>query len=268
MTPVHILSLGAGVQSSTLALMAARGVVTPMPELAIFADTGWEPRGVYAWLSWLEKQLPYPVLRVSAGDIRADQLGKSSGVRSASLPYFTAGANGDRGGMVRRQCTAEYKIEPIEQFIRREILGLKPRQRAAKHVQVVQWRGISADEIYRVKPSHVPWMEVRYPLALELSMTRPDCLLWMERNGYPMPPRSACIGCPFHSNHEWRDMRDNRPEEWADAVEFDAAIRRVGGLRGDSYLHRSRVPLSVAPIDDNPGQLDMWNNECEGMCGV
>jgi hypothetical protein len=51
--PIHILSLGAGVQSSTLALMAAAGEVTPMPTAAIFADTQDEPASVYRWLDWL-----------------------------------------------------------------------------------------------------------------------------------------------------------------------------------------------------------------------
>ncbi len=59
--PIHILSLGAGVQSSTLALMAAAGEVSPMPTAAIFADTQDEPASVYKWLDWLEKQLPFPV---------------------------------------------------------------------------------------------------------------------------------------------------------------------------------------------------------------
>lgn len=50
-----ILSLGAGVQSSTLALMAARGEVPGFPKLdcAIFADTQDEPASVYRWLEWL-----------------------------------------------------------------------------------------------------------------------------------------------------------------------------------------------------------------------
>ncbi len=34
--PIHIISLGAGVQSSTMALMAAHGKITPMPKCAIF----------------------------------------------------------------------------------------------------------------------------------------------------------------------------------------------------------------------------------------
>lgn len=51
--PLHIISLGAGVQSTTLALMAAGGGLTPMPDCAIFADTGEEPSAVYRHLDWL-----------------------------------------------------------------------------------------------------------------------------------------------------------------------------------------------------------------------
>tara|TARA_R110001606_G_scaffold340650_1_gene488896 strand:- start:353 stop:583 length:231 start_codon:yes stop_codon:yes gene_type:complete len=60
---IRILSLGAGVQSSTLALMIEKGLV-PMIDAAIFADTGAEPKKVYEWLNWLEKQVSFPVLRV------------------------------------------------------------------------------------------------------------------------------------------------------------------------------------------------------------
>lgn len=270
---IHVLSLGAGVQSSTLALMAALGLIKPMPRFAIFADTGWEGSATYEWLLWLEHQLPYPVVRIRKGNIREDQIvarqrgGRINGARWASLPYFVDTGQA-REGRIRRQCTAEYKIEPIEMYLRREVLGLRPRQRSPREVRIVQWRGISADEAQRMRPSSHSWMEVRYPLAMELGLTRNDCLRWMERNGYPRPPRSACIGCPFHSNDEWRDMRDNRPDEWADAVSFDSAIREAGGMRGKSYLHRSLLPLDQAPIDGNLAQADLWGQECEGMCGV
>jgi 3'-phosphoadenosine 5'-phosphosulfate sulfotransferase (PAPS reductase)/FAD synthetase len=66
---LNILSLGAGVQSSTMALMAAHGEL-PMPDCAIFADTQWEPKAIYKHLDWLEKQLPFPVHRVTAGSLR------------------------------------------------------------------------------------------------------------------------------------------------------------------------------------------------------
>jgi 3'-phosphoadenosine 5'-phosphosulfate sulfotransferase (PAPS reductase)/FAD synthetase len=80
------LSLGAGVQSSTLALMAAVGEVTPMPDGAIFADTQAEPAGVYRWLDWLEKRLPYPVHRVTAGDLRKAVL--ASHVSKKGVVYY------------------------------------------------------------------------------------------------------------------------------------------------------------------------------------
>lgn len=270
---IHIISLGAGVQSSTMALLAAHGEIGPLPSCAIFADTQWEPKQVYEWLAFLETKLPFPVHRVSKGDLRAEQVTarmrgyKEHGVRWSSLPYFTRTAGAAREGRVRRQCTSEYKIEPITQFIRTHLLELKLRQRAPRAVAVEQWRGISADEAHRMKPSGEKWMRVRYPIAMELGMTRADCLAWMEKKGYPRPPRSACIGCPFHSDHEWREMRDKRPDEWKDAVEFDAAIRQAGGMRGETFLHRSCVPLDkVKFTKDN--QPDLWGNECEGMCGV
>lgn len=46
----QVLSLGAGVQSTTLALLAAHSVIGPIPDCAIFSDTGWESeRSTIIW---------------------------------------------------------------------------------------------------------------------------------------------------------------------------------------------------------------------------
>lgn len=50
---MNIISLGAGVQSTTLLLMAVHGEIEPKPEYAIFADTGWEPVKVYKYIEAL-----------------------------------------------------------------------------------------------------------------------------------------------------------------------------------------------------------------------
>lgn len=272
----HIISLGAGVQSSTMALMAAHGEITPMPECAIFADTGWEPRAVYDWLEWLKESLPFPVHTVSAGNIREDQMSqrrtKAKGgamERYASLPYFVLNAD-ESIGAASRQCTQEYKIDPIERFMRRELLALKPRQRAPGTPIFSSWRGISADEAHRMKPSRQRWIFARHPLAMEKGMTRADCIQWMRRHAFPDPPRSSCIGCPFHSDYEWQSMKRDRPAEFADAVEFDAAIRKAGGKRGETFLHRTCKPLGEIDFDQriDGGHVDMFGAECEGMCGV
>ena len=63
-----IISLGAGVQSSTMAIMAAKGDL-PMPQGSIFSDTQNEPRRVYDYLKYLKSILPYPVHIVTKGHI-------------------------------------------------------------------------------------------------------------------------------------------------------------------------------------------------------
>jgi len=300
LSPIRLraLSLGAGVQSTTLALLAAHGEVGPMPDCAIFADTGWEPAAVYRHLEWLMSGnvLPFPVHVVSAGNIREQLVAAGAGDRWASIPAFTrtvtpAGAevpvldDDDDGklveigrrrtaaetvsiGMIRRQCTTEFKIVPIRRKVR-ELAGLAGK-RSPSFPVVEQWIGISTDEIVRAKPSFEAWQVKRFPL-IEQRMCQRECLAWLRRHGYPIPPKSACIGCPFHDNARWRHMRDHDPEAWSNAVEVDQALRSgVRGIRGEIFLHRSCVPLDQADLSTaaDHGQLDLWPNECEGMCGV
>lgn len=135
---------------------------------------------------------------------------------------------------------------------------------------VEQWIGISTDEIIRAKPSFEAWQVKRFPL-IGMRMSRADCLAWLERHDYPLPPKSACIGCPFHADSRWRQIRDHDPDAWSDAIAVDRAIRTgVRGIRGEVFLHRSAVPLEQADLTTlaDHGQLDPWMNECEGMCGV
>lgn len=270
------ISLGAGVQSTAVALLAAKGIIGPMPDCAIFADTGAEPQHVYDHLNWLEPLLPFPVHRVMEGDgLDSNILASLDGIgdhrwargRYAGAPFFTESKNG--GGMLRRQCTSEFKILPIQKKLR-SLLGLEKGQRAAGVFDVETWIGISMDEIQRAKPSRDKWETKRYPL-IEMRWTRADCLKWMKEEGYPEPPRSACVWCPYHSDAEWRHLRDTDPESWERALTMDDLIR--GGVRGTTeklYLHKSLVPLRDADLRsaEDCGQLSMWDNECEGMCGV
>ena len=266
---LRVLSLGAGVQSTALALMAAHGEIGPMPDCAVFADTGWEPRAVHEHLAWLRSPnvLPFPVHIVTGGNIREGLVRGARGERWASIPAFTRSASG-KVGMIRRQCTGEYKIVPIRRKVR-ELAGLT-RKRSPGHPIVEQWIGISFDEAIRMKPSLEAWQVNRFPL-IEKGMTRRDCLRWLEKHGYPMPPKSACIGCPYHSDAHWRQMRAEDPDAWADAVAIDRLIRTgFRNLRGEVYLHRSCVPLDEADLDtlEDRGQLDLFADECDGLCGV
>jgi hypothetical protein len=260
MTKLTVISLGAGVQSTTMALMAAHGEITPMPDCAIFADTGWEPKAVYDHLDALKEMLPFPVHVVSAGDLRADALARSNttGGRFAAVPWYSVSPRGKKG-MGQRQCTKEYKLRPIQRKVV-ELLGGRPKAGCEL------WIGISSDEAYRMKDSRVQYVVNRWPLV-ERWTNRRQCLQWMEGNRYPPPPKSSCIGCPYHSDEQWRALT---PEEFADAVEVDQAIRMQPGFRGQQYMHRSLKPLDQVDLStaEDRGQLNLFLNECEGMCGV
>src|SRR5262245_54679109 len=186
---LRVISLGAGVQSTTMALLAASGEIGPMPDCAIFADTGWEPRAVYEHLRWLmgPNVLPFPVHVVQHGDL-AERL--FAGDDMARVPFFVG-----KGGLSKRQCTRNFKLRPIRRRVR-ELLGVGARG----HVRpgaVEQWLGISTDEVIRVRQSGLAYVVNRHPL-IELRMSRGDCIGWLRRHDYPVPPKSACVFCPYH----------------------------------------------------------------------
>lgn len=263
MVKLRAISLGAGVQSTTMALMAAHGEIGPMPDCGIFADTGWEPKAVYEHLRWLRSPnvLPFPVHVVSAGNLRDDTLAgmNSARQRFAPVPWFILSPRG-KVGMGRRQCTKEYKLRPIQRKIVELLGGKRPKGGAEV------WIGISLDEASRQRPSRVQYIVNRHPL-LELRMKRRDCLAWLSERGYPAPPKSSCIGCPFHDDEQWRGLT---PAEFADAVEVDRAIRSQPRMRGQQFMHSSLKPLDQVDLStaEDRGQLNLFINECEGMCGV
>ena len=258
---MRVLSLGGGVQSSTLALKCAHGEITA-PDFAIFADTQDEPQSVYQWLEWLKTQLPFPVITVSAGRLSeaASRVRTSESGSKYLKPMIPAYIdNGGEKGIAMRQCTMDHKIGVIIKELN--------RRRAGREVR--QYIGISFDELHRMKTSRKPWLHNAYPLV-DRRLTRGHCLEWMERNGYPRPPRSACVYCPFHSDKEWKRLKTEEPEEFARAVAFEKAYQTAYAgtpLTGTPYLHDSLEPLDTVEFTDSP-QVDLFGNECEGMCGV
>lgn len=233
-TPFRALSLGAGVQSTAVLLLALDGRL-PAFDAIVFADTGDEPAAVYDHLARLETVAP--IARVSAGRL-------SDTARSTFVPVPLY--NG-RGGMGQRQCTYQYKLRPI----RRHLHALADRVDLAVC--------ISTDEVERAKDSRVQWMTNVFPL-LELGWSRADCLRYLA-DRWPWPvPRSACVYCPLRSGAEWLELREHHPDDWAAAVAFDEAARPFG------FVHRSGRPLADAILTpEDGGQLVL---ECEGMCGL
>lgn len=267
MEPIHIISLGAGVQSSTMALMAAAGEITPMPKCAIFADTQAEPQSVYKWLDWLEKQLPFPVHRVTRGSLEDESTTVFTGssgkswVRLSPPAFMFYGSK--NCGPLMRQCTRDSKIRPIQKAI-------TPYLKQCD--EVLLWIGISQDEVWRMKDSRRKRVRHIWPL-IDKGISRNNCLGWMEARNFPKPPRSACVFCPYHNPVEWRRLKSEEPNEFRRAVNYEKKLQRayasVESFKGVPFLHSSGVPLHEVNFDPKKDdQLNLFNNECEGMCGV
>jgi hypothetical protein len=260
---VIIISLGWGTQSSALAFMSALGIL-PRADACIFADTLYEREQTYEyakqWTPWLEER-GIPCYTVTNQQAAVDAGNK------VTIPAYSPGAR--RVGMLKRQCTTDWKIRPL----RRQIQALRKRQK------VQLWMGITADEAQRQKQSDVRYLENVYPFLDPQMMpdgktwTREDVKRWLGENSFGVPPRSSCYFCPFQGSKEWQALKHDHPGDFEKAVAFDAAIR---DKRPPSpiYVHRKCVPLDAVDLrtEAELGQHEMsldgfaWG-ECTGRCG-
>jgi len=259
------LSFGAGVQSTALLIMSVLGLDgCPKADAAIFADTQDEPLWVYENVErmarWCGERIP--VRTITYGHLSGDLKVRNF----PPIPAYTRGENGTRG-MLRQQCTREYKIDPISAFVKR-LLGYKKGQ-WVRH-KVLALIGISLDEAHRMGTSRDSWITNCYPL-IDARLTRNDCLRIIDEAGLPLPKKSACVHCPYHSDEYWRGLKEHHPSEFAKAVETDQTIRNMTrkGASAPIFLHRSLQPLKEVKFDKKQYDLDFeFGNDCSGVCGV
>lgn len=290
MRELHILNLGAGVQSTALYLMSIDGDEPEVPKFdaAVFADTQEEPGEVYRHLDYLESLDGPPIIRVTAGrlgdalkkgtDARGN--GRTDGGHYISIPAYTLNPVTQQKGIIRRQCTADFKVRPVEQWIRQHV-GAQPGRPVSRDITIHQYMGLSFDEpkrVIRVKQRFMArpssW-KVHFPLW-EMQYERSDCKAYLREKLPHEVPRSACVFCPFKSDDEWRLLRDSDQAGWQRAIEIDETCRIGGGLDSCRYLHKSCTPLAevdLRPEDEKSGQMNIFSHlrgfqdECEGYCG-
>lgn len=280
----HILSLGAGVQSTTLYLMFLRRQISVPLDAAIFADTQEEPAAVYEHLEWLQSLGGPPILTGTAGKLGDDLVeGTNGSGRFAAIPAFTTTGDGSVG-RTKRQCSKDYKTEVIGKVIRRQVLGLEPRRPLPRGVTIHQYIGISLDEAGRAQRLKALLTETQkrtvphFPL-IDLFWTRNDCQNYLRRVAPERTvPRSACVMCPYRSDAEWAHLQATDPAGFRRAVEIDHKLREPELLvnremRQTMYLHRTCQPLDLVQFDTRPKPKDLqlamsFAAECMGVCGV
>tara|TARA_R110000823_G_scaffold117707_1_gene241301 strand:- start:310 stop:1086 length:777 start_codon:yes stop_codon:yes gene_type:complete len=258
---MKIISLGLGIQSTAMYIMSSLGQID-RADHAIFADPGAELPDTYKlwdYLNiWKERNNGIPLVKKRKSlydDLIKSQ--NSRGKRFASIPAFT-----ESQGMVRRQCTGEYKINVVVQEVRR-LHGLKKGQRMKP---TEMFLGISLDEIQRMKESQLYNIDYKYPL-IEQRITRSDCVRFLEEHGFHNVKKSSCTFCPFHNNRNWKEIKRDYPDEWEKVIKVDRAIRDSSNRGSDDklYLHRTLVPIEEAYLQEDQEELFMCE---EGYCGI
>lgn len=247
-----VWSYGGGVQTAAIAVLVRNGGL-PSPDITVMADTGRE--GTATWDYLRDVIAPYlaPVgvtVEIAPHSLATTDLYAHNG--DLLMPAYT------RDGKLPTFCAGEWKRDVVRRHLRARGVGA-----------CNLWLGISFDERERAKPSGKKWVSHLFPLV-DNFVSREGCLLLVEKAGLPRPPKSSCWMCPHRKNEQWRDLRDNYPEDWRKAVALDGAVRGTDEAAGKSgvWMHESRVPLAMAPIDEPAGgQLELFGHGCaSGYC--
>lgn len=252
---VQLWSCGGGRQSVLMLGLIKAGEL-PRPDAACMVDTNRERSSTWRYVNAVIRPelellgVPFTVIDRSKY-ATVDLWGGADGSTPLIPGYSTRTAV---GGKLAEWCSGEWKREVIRRWCA-EQPGWKVRG-------VDTWLGITQEEKERRRGPRTKWFHPVYPL-LDVRPSHVSRAYEMcERFGWPAPARSCCWMCPNMQNEEWRTLRDDDPEDFAKAVELDAAIRERDP---HLFVHKSRVPLALADLGeaDPPG---LFGGCSSGMC--
>jgi len=239
------ISWGGGLQSTCMAVMSALGDL-PKVDAVINSDPGFESQENYksiAWyLAWLNRHGLHTEVIYPENNIKLDFINNH-----IHIPVWT-----QTGAPLTRQCTQHYKLIPTKRRYR-EIAGYHPVNPPHPYPGEFEiWIGFTLDEHERRSKSRKKYMVNRWPL-IELGMTRDHCIDYLQSHGLPIPPKSACVICPYRRAKDWIYIRDHCPGDWKQAVLIDKQVRHarpLANVTSDSvYLYRGLVPLDQANLE-------------------
>lgn len=251
-----IWSYGGGTQSIAIGLLIAGGKL-PKPDLTVFADTNLETTETWEYL--VKVMLPLFAEIGLNFHIAPHSLSKRdmySATGDLLIPAYT------QKGKLPTFCSSEWKTRVVRRYLR--MLDIQ---------QCDMWLGISTDEIERLKPADVQWLQHVWPLCslprnvgYGVSMSRVDCIEYIRSQGKPEPPKSCCVICPHRRNPQWQRQKMLYPADHERAVAIDAAIRARDQQTGHAgvWLHESRKPLSEVDFseEDQPSLFGCDSGFC------
>ena len=272
---MKILSCGAGMQSTALALMSCENAVrfpatlyplVPVYDAVIFCDLGFEPPWVenqvkFTRLACADAKSPFYILKSPLYEDLMHNFGEN---RTVSIPWWTLRTDGHKAKMPRF-CTIDYKIVTISNFVRWELLGYRKHQRLRDEDRKAHemHMGFSLEESKRCKENQSPMFVNKFPL-IEMGLTRADNYAYLMKRWSLDAKASACTFCPFHTNFFYSYLKENEPEQYNSALEVDRLLRDKTlkpPMDSDLFISRSRKRLEDLTPED------CCDAECFDYCG-
>jgi hypothetical protein len=259
---IRAISYGGGVQSTAMLVLAAQREID-FP-LALFSNVGDDSEHPATLAYFRDYAVPYAAEHgIELVELRKRGRGKEVTLyqRIANPESKTVGIPArlmPTGAPAMRSCTLDFKV-------RRIASELKQRGASAQSPALVAL-GISIDEYQRMRTdSGIAWQTLAYPL-IDRQLDRAACMGVIERAGLPVPPKSSCYFCPFHTMDVWRKQRRDEPELFAKSVALEKQLsdRHIALGRGPVYMTNAQRPLDEAVGDHD--QLDLF--ETEASCDV
>ena len=250
---MKILSCGAGMQSTALALMSCEKKKygeeiypeVPIYDAILFCDLGEEPRWVYDQVYFIQCAcedvgIPFYVLESNLHSHYVENFGKA---RVVSIPFWTIDESGKKGKMMRN-CTLDYKINVMQKFVRSNLLGYKKGQRTKQEDMKAHEMhlGFSKEEEKRCKENPHKMFVNKFPLC-DMNLERKDNYAYIKDVWGLETKASACTFCPFHRNYFFKHLKDNCKEEYRKLIEFDDLLEKGQPntkIRSKLYISRSR----------------------------
>lgn len=244
---LRAFSYGGGVQSTAALVLAASGRIDyPLFLMANVGDDSEHP----ATMRYVrEVAMPYAeghgielVLldRIKRDGTKETLYGRLTKPGSRSLAIPVRMSNGAPGN---RSCTADFKIRVTGKELK--------RRGATEAAPATVGIGISLDEIHRANRRKVEAHEdVVYPLIgigddTGLKLSRLDCERIIREAGLPVPPKSSCYFCPFHTLTAWEDLHRDEPELFDRSCDLEDLLntRRAERDKDPVYMTRWGIPL-------------------------
>lgn len=254
---IEIWNYGGGVQSCAIAVLILQGRL-PKPDFAVIADTGREKKTTW---DYLDKVVAPEMEKIGIAihRPRKDQyaythqdLWNKSG-ETLLIPVFTTENN--QVSKLSGYCSKWWKKETVSNYLKRAYGILNSETR--------NWIGFSSDEPKRylamMAGEDYKAGKILIPLVERVRMSRGECVQLVQNYGWPTPPRSSCWMCPNAGDDEWREIKENRPEEFEAACKLDEEIRPRDP---HAWLHKSAKPLREVDLSGS-GQTEFCH---DGLC--